>query len=82
MTWCFSRTGVGDLEAQGVGGTTGTETVPDLEEGRICVLTDLGDESWIGRELAEDATVDPEDANDTTVDEADTQVIVWSKGMA
>ena len=56
----FSRTGVGDFEARGVGGTTGTETVPDLEEGRICALTDVGDESWLGRELAEDAIVVPD----------------------
>ena len=59
MTWCFFTNWCCDFEARGVGGTTGTETVPDLEEGRICALTDVGDESWLGRELAEDAIVDP-----------------------
>ena len=41
----FSRTGVGDFEAH-TDEITGTG-VPDLEEGRICVLTDVGDGSWL-----------------------------------
>ena len=60
----FSRTGVRDFEARCIDEITGTGVLPDLEEGRICVLTDVGDGSWLGRELTEDNTVDiPEDAN-------------------